>query len=328
LILYDVSVDVRLSPRPIVGSPADDGLLVELTGLEAARRNVELGLNVLVSGAPGSGKTTFLYALERILRAAGETVVYVNGTAAEDSPAALLAAVTAQLHQRRLIGDVPLGERDEEAARLAELRSVQQSLSKPVVLVDGTPSPEVAYAVFGRLRDELWAAPLVWVAAVDLETAAALHRPPADAFFSAAIWLGPLTAVQAEDLIRRRAPGLDSQQVAAVIEAGGGSPRALIRAAQKIITGETTAAELSRRVAHDRELRESLSPAAAQLLGYLTDVGPASASDEALLAEVGMSRPNVVRLLRELEEAGLVRGEVLREGHARRPRKVYRRVSA
>jgi hypothetical protein len=323
-------MSARLSPRPVIGSPADEDLLVTPDGLEAAHRNVALGLNVLIEGAPGAGKTTFLYALEHELRTVGmkSVVVYVNGAAAEDEPAGLLAAVTAQLHQQRLIGETPLGVPDKEAVLLAELQSAPKMERSPVVLVDGAPSPEAAYGLFGRLRDELWAAPLVWVVAVDLETAAALHRPPADAFFSATFRLGPLTREEAADLVHRRAPELTDHQIRSIVEAGGGSPRGLISAARRIVTGEITADELHGATVKERMLRESLPAAARTVLDYLVDVGPASASDERFLAEVGMSRPNVVRLFGMLENAGLVRGETLREGANRRPRKVYRRVVA
>jgi DNA-binding MarR family transcriptional regulator len=56
-------------------------------------------------------------------------------------------------------------------------------------------------------------------------------------------------------------------------------------------------------------------------VAYLETNGPASASDERMLSELGWSRSRATQVLRELEQAGLVKPSSERNDSGRR--KVY-----
>src|SRR6185437_6139558 len=70
------------------------------------------------------------------------------------------------------------------------------------LMVDGI-SPAVAHAVFGSLRNELWALEgATWVVAGDLADGTLYREPPADAFFARTVELGPLDDTDAAKLLR------------------------------------------------------------------------------------------------------------------------------
>src|SRR5207237_290633 len=71
-----------------------------------------------------------------------------------------------------------------------------------VLLIDEPPSGEIGHTLFGRLRDEVWQLPFLWVVAIDEHQRAALTRPPADAFFPVVLELKPLDPKDALELLQ------------------------------------------------------------------------------------------------------------------------------
>jgi hypothetical protein len=56
----------------------------------------------------------------------------------------------------------------------------------------GSPCTDLAYEWFGRLRDEVWALGHTWIVSARPSDAATLRTPPANAFWSTTVELGPL----------------------------------------------------------------------------------------------------------------------------------------
>jgi hypothetical protein len=174
----------------------------------------------------------------------------------------------------------------------------------PCLMVDGI-APTVAHGVFGSLRNELWALPSVaWVVAGDSAAEALYLEPPADAFFERTVRLGPLTDADAAKLLRAHVPELADADIEGAIAVADGNPRRLLRAAGDIRAGIEPASpavgELAQRAS------AIAGPLAGALVGYLAAHGPTSASDEAMLRQIGASRQRASQLMHELESAGLL----------------------
>lgn len=186
-------------------------------------------------------------------------------------------------------------------------------------MIDGI-SPTVAHAVFGSLRNELWALEgAAWVVAGDTAAGSLYREPPADAFFARTVELAPLSPADAAKLLRAHILELTDEQVARAIAAdGSGNPRRLLRAAADIQAGVAPTVSATDAVAE--RAAELAGPLAGRLTTYLADNGPAGASDEKLLRQVGASRQRVSQLLHQLESAGLLETlEVHEPGRRGRP---------
>ena len=297
---------LQLSQRPLLATAADAALFVdrepELTKL---RRAVELGLNTLLLGERGSGKTSLVHQLERTLEADGTAVDFVDAGSTPD-PAALMDAIS---------GDVPEGG------------------GRAVVLVDGAP-PEVAHGLFGRLRDEVWQLPLTWVVTGDAAKRAAYLEPPADAFFDSVVVLDDLPLEAAETLLLRRidgaGPGDDAEAgvlrdlASALAESTRPrTPRQLLAAARDVLLADDPAKTVDAAGVRQRRAA-ALGRPHAVLLAELEALGPSSASDPELLDRLGWTRARAVQVLRDLEREGLVTATVDRSGTGPgRPPKLY-----
>lgn len=327
-----------LSARPLLASALDAELFVnrerELGTLE---RSAKARLNALVVGERGVGKTSLLHQLER--RLDGDTQVapvFVEGARRVERPEELLSLLAYRLDADRArfshLGEIAqsVGRRPPRTPTeglLAGLRTVREALGqaerRPLLILDELPSGEVAHALFGQLRDELWSLPATWVVATETGEQAAYLRPPASAFFETVITVGPLAQSEALELLRRRTSDgkVSAAVLREVVSAGDGNPRRLVGLAREALlegrSVEDAASASAERQARARELGE----AASRLVAYLEANGAASASDERMLSELGWSRSRATQVLRDLEQAGLVeptseRGETGR-------RKVY-----
>jgi hypothetical protein len=106
--------------------------------------------------------------------------------------------------------------------------------------------------------------------------------------------------------------------VETVLAAGQGNPRRLLRAAADIQAG------IPPDEAPGRELAEKATslagPLAGRLVEYLSEHGPASASDESMLRQIGASRQRASQLMHQLHSAGLPQtAEQAKEGRPGRP---------
>jgi hypothetical protein len=315
----------RLGGRPLLDTRADAALFVD-RAVELARvdRAVAEGLNVLVSGQRGIGKTSLLRYKAYGRRITGGELAVLDASALTD-PAAFLVAVARAVGAASPTGPASAADLVATLSRLAPAQAVPR-----VLAVDGLV-PAVAQAVFGQLRDELWRAPLTWlVSCADVDEPAFL-RPPADAFFDTTVRLAALTDDDMHDLLRRRATvdELGDEAVTEVVKLAAGIPRRAIDLARHLLLAPGQAAGATSSVAAvrdrllDREqVVDRLGTPARMLLAELETVGGASASDERLLTRLGWTRARAAQVFGELERQGLV--EATDEPRpSGRPRRVF-----
>jgi energy-coupling factor transporter ATP-binding protein EcfA2 len=314
-----------MSSQPLAQSRADQGRFVDRTReTDAIVRAVAASRPVLLLGDPGSGRTSLLNHVAWLLsrqRDSPHTVI-LSGELASN-PSQLLGVLVARLQRlaepdgspARWLEDVralsmpdgPFGQVVQPAIvmELVDLLSERlAALDRPVCLMVDGIAPRVAHAVFGSLRNELWALQgATWVVAGERAAEPLYLEPPADAFFELTVSLGPLSDADAAKLLRAHLPGLAEADLERAISVGEGSPRRLLRAAEDIQAGISPA-----RPAADLAQRATAvaGPLAGALIGYLAAHGPAAASDEMMLRQIGASRQRASQLMHALESAGLL----------------------
>ena len=327
-----------LSQRPLTPSETDAGITIA-SRVELARRicrNARRRRNTLVLGARGSGRTSMLSLVERQLRSEpGTRVVRVDAEACRDTAdlvAVLLAALgedprgpttqtvtwrdsylTSSTDDRVVTLPRPANETD--AGRIADVaRRLMPQGDVCIVLVDNL-DPVAAHDLFGRFRDALWAAPLVWIGAGDGDRDGYLS-PPADVFWESVEWLEPIDGDEVEELLTRRieAAGPDDPDARIITEnldelvgmLQAPTPREAVRAAAEV------AEHGSVRAAFGSTERFALAQQAggrraAMLLAEIEQLArPVHAGDEELLNRMGLTRPRLVQLMNALESAGLL----------------------
>jgi energy-coupling factor transporter ATP-binding protein EcfA2 len=338
----------ELSGRPLRDTRRDRALFVDREQpLRAAEKTLRNGGNVLLVGSRGSGKSSLVRMIAHQLgEEDGRPSAVVDGRAAGSTSEflALLrdqlgawptvrlseAASTVASAFVGLAHDPQVAVRPspgETQALLSQLRELGQSLpaeKKSVVFVDEMPSPESAHTLFGRLRDELWELPLVWLVAVDERDVGLYREPPADAFWQRVVSIPALDADSAAELLRRR---LDPDQLpdsvlAQLVEAAGGNPRRLIALAYDVVVEGADPASVIKRDQNVQQRISDLSEPARRLLAEVEANGAASPSDQALLTTLGWTRSRASQVFRELEQEGLVR-PLERPGTRGRPRRLY-----
>lgn len=338
-----------LSQRPLSAAPQDTILATTAARTVAARvvRNIGRGRNTLVLGPRGSGRSSILSLIERFLADENRTGARLDAGPVDDL-GALVDVVRARLGDDprgpriinepgetfeefvRRSGDIasafrprgptsreePRGFNETDVLRLvSSARRAKTGDASVVVLLDNL-SPMLASDFFGRYRDTLWAAPIVWVAAGDADRNGYLD-PPADVFWEAVEWLEPLGREDVADLVQRRlhaaAAGDDDalaiqgleRQLADDLQ--GSTPREVIRRLAEVADARGDVA--SRSLTSERVGAAHLAGGrrAAMLLAELEALGrPVHAGDDELLARMGLTRPRIVQLLTKLEGAGLV----------------------
>jgi hypothetical protein len=325
---------MRLDSRPLLDNSEDAALYVDEGLLQKSVRALDAGLNIVVEGARGSGKTSLLRQCQLQLTERGTEVVFVDLTDARDE-VDVLALVWGALSRT---GNVPRSGLSElasdpgrtlgriaarDAGRYLELLTEARPV---VVLLDNLLVQDLAYALFARLRDRLWQLPLIWAVTGIEPATSALHTPPADAFFALRVILEPLSSAGRNMLLNRRL-GDESSDLAKVLGTSQeGNPRRLLDAARRIVIdgGEPTH-YLHNLVAAEMKAA-NLGRPASMLLSELIRLGRASASDPELLSALGWTRPRAVQVFNELEHAGLVESEEEPQQRGR-PRRVYRPVT-
>ena len=325
---------MNLSGRPLIDTAADSRLYAPRREHRVLKRSAEQRINVLLTGPRGSGKTTLLRQVLLDLRNHGRPAVFVDGKLATDA-FPLLELIRFQLGEApnlpqalregysQIFTPRPnLGEASALLDLIDSMRSPQEEPDQTTLLIDGLPSPDVAHALFGRLRDELWQLPFNWIIAADERERAALMEPPADAFFDRQINLGPMTHQELLSLLERRVSLTNRNGLESLIEASEGNPRLLLALARDAFEGGHGVDDLLANRVWRETAASSLSRPASMLLAELENMGSASASDEELLKRLEWTRPRATQVFRELEEAGLVTSREVK-GHGGRPRKVY-----
>jgi energy-coupling factor transporter ATP-binding protein EcfA2 len=324
---------MMLSGRPLLATKPDQRYVVERSELASFVASLSQGLNTALFGAPGSGKTTLLRQAARSL-AEGSRIraIYLNASQFEDPLTALVATQDA-LRGDELppfaVRDVPRMFESQPSDQLRDpalriVRSLHQD-DPVVVMLDGL-SPTSAHALFGQMRDDLWATGITWAVAGDVAHRAGYLAPPADAFFERVIVLGPLSDEQQMALIRKRREAGDPDWLIDV-RVSSGNPRSLLaslRDAQDA-TDAASAGLLAARAARER-VAADLGRLHSALLAEIEDGAAVSASDRDLLRRFGISRQRAQQVLNELESRGLVESGTRSSAESGRPRKVYWRV--
>ncbi len=228
---------------------------------------------------------------------------------------------------------------------LAPLRHIERTLSdrglvegaqadgsegRLVVILDGTLQPGLVHDLFGRLRDEVWELGWTWVVAGRLDRRDEYLEPPADAFFDDEIVLGPLEPEQARQFVLARLADATSEELGDVarirerldqiVERSDGVPRRLLAAARDTLLSTQ---RQSRTIDEALATAASLGKTELAVMHYLLAAGPASASDEEFLTDLGVSRSRATQVLRRLEASNLVLVSEMRSARGR-PRKLYR----
>ncbi len=317
---------LQLGQRSLTASDADGELFANRAEeFTATKRALDLGFNVYVSGSSGSGKTSFL---QRI-KAQWERSIFLNLARVNTIPELIaLLARTLDLPTpggsfidalNELLDQQP---RLEKYGRdpLSQLRRAAAKRSSPPTLVLDNLDPQLCHELFGRQRDELWQVPLQWVVGGD----SPVLDPPADTFFETSITLEPFAADAMRELLRERGQRGTPQQQELMREIANtlpdlldpATPRRVISTARAVVLSSDPDSYL-KQLREQRYSRHKLSATARLVLDALYAVGPAHAGDDRLLKQIGATRSRVVQVLKELEDAQLVRS--VRDGK----RKLY-----
>ncbi len=308
----------KLSGRPLLGTSRDRSLAVGAAA-ELVRITDAVGrdLNVLVSAALGGGTTTTLHRFARTaVRELGRHPRFVNAAGIETASGLL----------QQLAGDLTPTVSVVGGSGAYSMFARYADLPDGVVaLVDNLPV-QLATELFGTYRDELWAVPITWVVTCSETNRSGFLRPPADSFFDVVVDLPPLNDVDSASLLRRRTSKdeLPAAALRAAVAAGAGNPRALINAARAIVLDGGDADSITQASLVRDRVERSLSGSARMLLSELRSLGPSSASDRQLQDRAGWTRARLVQVFAELERAGAVETDQVRDGRSGRPRKVYR----
>lgn len=179
---------------------------------------VASGLNVLVTGPSGAGKTT------AVLSAVPSDAVWLDGRLANDAGDIVLWLLD------RLGAQGIDTERDGlsliEAGQMIERASLR---GHHVVVIDDLPNATVARDLFARLRDRLWSVPAQWVVICPPTIAATLSVPPANAFFSYRVESGQLSLPEMRDLLAVALPTSVADDLVARTPPHGATVRGLRR---------------------------------------------------------------------------------------------------
>jgi hypothetical protein len=345
---------MQLSPSPIYGSPRDRDLFV---GREAELRRavaaVASGLNTLVVGPRRIGKSSFLHRLGQLLHdpdhgqasepAPGYQVTTSDGTHGGSAPvmgdAGDLRAVYVPGEQasgaRELLTECFVAVSDNQfTARMAartteELGDVielfrqdvaaQVATGRRVVVLLDDPDEAGFHMLFGRFRDLIWQIEATWVVAGSAGRALYM-APPADAFFSAVVQLGPLSHDESLELLRRRLPDVaDTDVLERLVDMAQGDPNVLLQVAVDIFVNHADLADVEHNTWRLDEVAARLGRPATMLVAELLSLGPVSASDPVLLSKLGWTRPRLLQVLQQLEEAGVAQSERAKvDGKSRR----------
>ena len=293
-----------------------------------ARNSLEHGRNTLIYGSSGAGKTTILHQIEWALRAADRPVVFAGLRGVEDIANVAGAIVRSGLELEVIREGDLAPTRDpnifDRTTTLQRVRDLDMFPSGTVVLLDDVTAA-VGHALFGRLRDELWQLPLVWGVAVHEDEVGALLTPPADAFFDTKVGLRPMGPLHRATVVAKRGDGLTDRQIKQIGAAAPGNPRQLLRYAAQVVEDGADVQWLMRAsVARRAKAEAAAGRDGATLTAEMENLGPVSASDEALTSRMGWPRPRIATTLNRLEEAGVATSFLEpRDGRTGRPRKLY-----
>ncbi|MGH2877522.1 MAG: ATP-binding protein [Solirubrobacteraceae bacterium] len=275
--------------------------------------------NVLISGEPGSGKSSVLYRMLDRARQEGRPVLMLGARPVSDSRALTDALVALAAEEGWIPEADPLDVSDPLGAS-RQVRRLREAPDHALILIDDLTT-EQALTLFGQLRDELWQTPVKFTAAVRPEVAQALAAPPADVFFDQRVPLKPFDAERVTELLRRRNDAGEST-LAAVFEPDVElQPRVAVAIAEEEGPGgrydPTRQAELL------RIAEEVAGRPGGMLVAELWGREGVSASDAELQQSLGLTRSRLTELLRTLTAAGVLVAYPEPRDTPGRPRMLY-----
>ena len=311
-----------LRNRPLLG-PTDAELFVEPPSWSRLLAALAGGLNALIVGSPGAGKTTVLRMLARVEDERPAAYVDLSRASTAAEALALVAEALGSPRQTALGAGLlsltrPAPGPDADLLQLVEsLRAAPPTL----LLLDEPPGGDEGHRLFGRLRDELWQLDHQWVIAASPGVAAALQRPPANAFFEVQVTLGALDADRQRNLLRRRlpeAPGAVIEELLGRVEL----PREVITLAREAILEDAAPEDVAERISAVNERLERLTDLDRAVVAFVRAHGSTFSSDPALRDAVNVSQARLARVLKELADAGVFVRRQERHGQGR-PRVLY-----
>jgi energy-coupling factor transporter ATP-binding protein EcfA2/DNA-binding MarR family transcriptional regulator len=324
-----------LRSRPLYDNQADAAFFSPPEAWDPAMRAIDRGLNTLIVGGRGIGKTTLLRQMQLTLRTQDENVAFVDASAVSE-----LGELVARIRDEVSGAPAPLEAFGQLAAsfdRQTPVAGASRQLSQALrelgqadpttILVDASASAAAVYGFFGRMRDAIWQQHHRWVVAIGDTDRATVLKPPADAFFDVVLELEPWNLNPLIALLDRRLspgdPGLSRLVMASASQADG-NPRQALRALADAVVHDRDPAEALERRSRLLDAASDLGRPTGMLMAELLDRGQASPSDADLQATLGVTRSRLTQILRELLEHQLVTVAAEQPDGPGRPKAVYR----
>ena len=316
----------QLRLAPLLDRDRDRALFVAPDGFDAAVWAAGQGLNTLIVGERGQGKTSVLHQLELELRRgpAQRAASFVDLAAARSAQDALRLLVSAagDALGRLLSWTPPLPQPNESESERTIRACLQQlgALEACTFLVDNVHARDAGFSLFGVLRDRLWETPHQWIVSGETLDRRWLLRPPADAFWEQVVEL-QYSAADARRLLELRLEGSPAW-IAAIVDTVGTNPRRLMSAALAASRDRDQPTVVVAAWEAWRERLAGLEHRAAVLMAELSARQPVSASDPDLLSSLGWARTTLIKTLEQLERQGLVES-FSEPGGTGRPRRLF-----
>ncbi|WP_196189450.1 AAA family ATPase [Conexibacter sp. W3-3-2] len=279
--------------RPLRPTRADQALYVPRGIEQDLAEHLRLGRNLLITGAPGSGRTTLLAHLAH--QDQDRRWTQITAEACRTPAALLLVALQAlrgpldsrELHDlselsEQLVGPAVTARLLDEIADTLAAETAQR-----VLAVDGIRT-QVGHSLFGSQRNDVWNLPLTWILTCTPGQTTHLLAPPADAFWDARATIPDLTDDQATQILARR----DRPAPTPTRGPAPRTPRLLLAGAFGLPLPPTPTDP----VAADDQHRV--------VLDWITAHGPVSASDPDLQNALGVRRGRLAQILAALRDSG------------------------
>src|SRR5215210_5548598 len=117
-------MDVEIGNRPLLATARDQKLSIERAEVRRVAELARRGLNVLLVGERGSGKTSALHAVGYELREGGRRAELVDAAPAADLPE-LVRVIDRAVAPPREVGPLAAGARSDTSVVIELLRSWQ-----------------------------------------------------------------------------------------------------------------------------------------------------------------------------------------------------------
>jgi hypothetical protein len=305
--------------RPLLNTAADQRLFVDDDSRSMAVSATDQRRTVLISGEPGSGKSSLLYrALDRARRE--ERPVLLLGARPVPGSRELIDALLQLAVEEGWVCETVPPDRSDPLGPARQVRRLGEAPDDALALLDDL-TIEQAQTLFGQLRDELWQTPVRFAVAVRPDVAQALSSPPADVFFDRRVTLEPFPADKLNELMRLRREAGESPLVAVFSPEVAMQPRAAVALAEE--DRPTGRYDPGRQTEALRRAEEVAGRPGAMLVAELWGRDGVSASDPELQHTLGLTRSRLTELLRTLAAHGVLASYPEPRDTPGRPRMIY-----